>query len=226
MIRPLAAAAMTLLATAATGQAEGRISFTADAGDMGQMTMTERWQGDALRTDIEGMDAYMMMRDDTVYSITAAGGQIMVMDLGQFKDMPGAGAGQGPSQDQAGVVFPEKIESLKDVGETREVAGITGDVYDVEWIDNTGKARTDTAVLTDDARLLEHQALKMRLVRAISDEEPNPLLQDLQDRGLAVLSFGDRFQVTEVSGDAGPAGDFELPAEPVDLGDMMNMGNQ
>jgi hypothetical protein len=217
---------LVTFAAATTGASEGRVSFTAEAGQAGEVTMTERWKDGALRTDIEGMDAYMMMRDNTVYSITAAGGQIMVMDLGQLKDMPGAGAGQGPSEEQAGVVFPEKIEDLRDIGETREVAGITGDVYEIDWIDNAGDSKTDTAVLTDDPRLLEHQSLKTTLISTISGDDPNPLLRELEGRGLAALSFGDRFLVTEVGDDAGPAGDFQLPAEPMDLGNMMNMGNQ
>ncbi|WP_306152838.1 hypothetical protein [Roseovarius sp. MMSF_3281] len=226
MIRPFAAAVLATLVSAASGHAEGRISFIAKAGSAGEMTMTERWKGDALRTDIEGMDAYMMMRDDTVYSIISMAGQITVMDLGQMKNMPGAASGQGPTQDQSGVVFPETIENVREIGEAREIAGINGDVYEIEWIDNSGEPQTDTAVLTDDTRLLEHQALKTQLVRTISNEEPNALLIELQKRGLAALSFGDRFLVTEVDDDAGPAGDFELPAEPVDFGNMMNMGNQ
>ncbi len=226
MIRNVTAAFLTALVTAATGHAEGRVSFTASAGDMGQMKMTERWRGKALRTDIEGVDAYMLLRDDTVYSITTAGGQLMVMDLLQLKDMPGAAQGGKPSKNNAGVVFPERIEDIREIDETREIAGITGEVYDVEWTASDGNAQTDTAVLTDDPRLLEHQSLKIRLIRKISDDEPNPLLLELEARGLAALSFGDRFLVTKVGEDAGPAGDFELPAEPIDFGNMMNMGNQ
>ena len=224
MIRHLIAAIVTTVAVTSSGHAEGRISFTADAGAAGQMTMTERWSGNALRTDIEGMDAYMLMRDSTVYSIISMAGQITVMDLGQMKDMPGAGAGKGPSQDKSGVVFPEKIESVREIGETREVAGIAGDIYEIEWIDNSGQPQTDTAVLTDDTRLLENQALKTQLTRVISNEEPNALLIELEKRGLAALSFGDRFLVTEVGDEAGPSGDFVLPAEPLDFGGFMNMG--
>lgn len=226
MIRALPAAMLVALLTAPTGHAEGRVSFTAEAGEAGRMTMTERWTGNALRTDIDGMDAYMLMRDDTVYSIISMSGQITVMDLGQLQDMPGAGAGQAPSQDQAGVVFPDTIADMRNLGETREIAGIKGDVYDVQWIDTAGGEKTDTAVLTDDPRLLEHQSHKMRLVETISGDAPNPLLVELDKRGLAALSFGDRYMVTKVGDDAGPAGDFELPAEPMDLEGMMNMGNQ
>jgi hypothetical protein len=165
----------------------------------------------------------MLMRDGTVYSIISMAGQITVMDLGQIKDIPGAG--QGPSQ-KSGVVFPEKIENVREIGEAREVAGIVGNVYEIEWIDNSGVPQKDTAVLTDDTRLLEHQALKMQLTLAMSDEPPNTLMVNLQNRGLAALSFGDRFIVTDVSDEAGPDGDFELPAEPINFGNMMNIGRQ
>ena len=226
MIRPFINGMLTALITVTPLLADGRVTFTADAGDAGQMTMTERWTGNALRTDIEGMDAYMLLRDDSVYSIISMAGQVTVMDLGQLKDMPGASASRSPSQSEAGVVFPDEIASLNALGETREIAGVEGEVHDIEWRDAAGDVRTDTAVLTDDPRLLEHQSLKMQLIETISGKAPNPLLVELDDRGLAALSFGDRFKVTEVGGDAGPAGDFELPADPMDLGGIMNMGNQ
>lgn len=226
MIRIIATALTAALATASIGYAEGRINYTADAGKMGKMEMTERWRDDALRMEIAGRDAYMLLRGEEIYSVTAASGQIMVLPLGQLKDMAGAAGSQGPSADKAGVVFPDSIEKIRKTGEMREVAGISGEVHEIDWIDNTGTARTDTAVLTDDPQMLEHQDLKIRFIRAVSDEEPNTLLSELEARGLAALSFGDRFRVTALSDEAGPAGNFELPAEPIDFGDMMNMGNQ
>lgn len=226
MIRSLAAATLSVLITATIGHAEGRVSYTANAGDAGRMKMTERWTGSALRTDIEGIDAYMLMRDSTIYSIISMAGQITVMDLGQLKDMPGAGAGQAPTQDQTGVVLPDKVTEMRRLGESREIAGIEGDLYEIAWVDNSGQTRTDTAVLTEDPRLLEHQSLKMRLGETFSGQAPNTLLVELDKRGLAALSFGDRFLVTEVGDDPGPAGDFELPAEPMDFGGAMNMSNK
>lgn len=226
MIRPFATATLIVLATTTPSHADGRVSFVADAGEAGRMTMTERWTDSAMRTDIDGMDAYMIMRDATVYSIISMSGQITVMDLGQIPEMPGAGAGQTPPQQQTGVVFPDTIESVEELDETREIAGIEGDVYEIEWVGNDGQTQTDTAVLTDAPRLLEHQTLKMRFIEAITGEAPNSLLVDLDARGLAALSFGDRFRVTAVGGDPGPAGDFRLPAAPMDLDNMMNPGLQ
>ena len=78
MIRPFAAAMLAALVTATAGHAEGRVSFTAKAGKAGEMTMTERWKGNALRTDIEGAGAYMLMRDDRIYSIVSMAGQITI----------------------------------------------------------------------------------------------------------------------------------------------------
>lgn len=230
MIRILTATLAAAFAAATLAHADGRISYTADAGDMGQMKMTERWRAGVLRMDIDGMDSYSLQRDDTIYAITTAGGQITVMDLGQMADhladMPGAAEGQSMGPNATGVVFPESIEDIRDTDETREIAGITGGIHEIDWIDNQGSARTDTAVLSDDPRLLEHQALKMQFIRTISGDAPNPLMVELETRGLAALSFGDRFLVTEVSDAAGPAGDFELPAEPMDFGNMMSTGNQ
>ncbi|WP_101069102.1 hypothetical protein [Roseovarius salinarum] len=228
MIRPasivptLAAAALAAL-TLGPAKAEGRLSYTADAGKMGQMKMTERWRGDALRTDIEGVDAYMLLRGDEVFSVTTAGGQPMVVSLSAMKDMA-AGMGQGGADEKTGVVFPETIDDIRATGERREVAGIPGEVYEVDWIDNEGTAHTDTAVLTENAALRAHQEKKMAFIRAVSGDEPNPLMVTLTGRGLAPLTFGDRYRVTGFGDDAGPAGDFELPAEPMDLGNMTNMG--
>jgi hypothetical protein len=226
MFRNIAAACALVLTSVSFAAAQGQLTYTADAGKMGQMEMTERWTADALRMDIEGMDAYMLLKGDEIYSITVASGQVMVFPLSQLKNMGGAGGNAGPSADQAGVVFPEEISTMRATGETREVAGIEGEIYDVDWTDNSGTARTVSAVLTDDPRLLEHQDLKMRFIRQISGEEPNPLMTEMQDRGLAALTFGDRFRVLSLTDDAGPAGDFELPAAPIDFGDMMKMGNQ
>lgn len=225
MFRNIAAAFALGLALASLAAAQGQLTYTADAGEMGQMEMTERWTADALRMDIEGMDAYMLLKGDEIYSITVASGKVTVFPLSQLKNMGGAG-NAGPSADQAGVVFPEEISKMRATGETREVAGIEGEIYDLDWTDESGTAQSVSAVLTDDPRLLEHQELKMRFIRQISGEKPNPLMMELQDRGLAGLTFGDRFRVLSLTEEAGPAEGFELPAAPVDLGDMMNMGNQ
>lgn len=222
----IAAVVIGTFAMTTSAQAEGRVSYTADAGKMGRIEMSERWKDDALRMDIEGMDAYMLMRAGEIYSVSNAGGQIMVMPLSQLKGMAQSAGQSGPAQDQAGVVFPESITEMRDTGETREVAGITGRVFEVDWVDDKGTAQTDTAVLSDNSLLLEHQAAKIGFVRAISDNPPNPLLLEMYDRGLAALSFGDRFKVLAISDDAGADGNFVLPADPIDLGDMMNMGQE
>jgi hypothetical protein len=224
--RVFAATMTAILVTATAASAEGRLTFIADGGEQGMVEMTERWRDGALRTDIKGMDAYMLLNDKSVYSVTSAGGKPMVIDLAALGDMPGAGSGQGPSAEQTGMVFPERINEMDAIGETRDIAGVTGQVYEVDWIDDAGTPRTDTAVLSDDPRLLEHQALQSRLIKVVSGDDPNPLLVEMEKRGLAALSFGDRYLVTEITTDAGPAGDFELPAEPMDFGNMMNMGNQ
>lgn len=216
---PALVLAAAMLAAPAPTQADGTVVYEADAGKMGRVSMTDRWQGDALRVEIEGVDATMLLKDATVYSITNAGGQIMVLPISDLAGMAGAAGAQGASQN-TGMVFPTRIDDITDTGERRTVAGIAGHVYEVTWKDNQGTVRTSTAVLTDDPRLLEHQAVKMRFSRTVANEPPNPLMTAFDDRGLAPLTFGDRFAVREVLDSAGPAGDFVLPAEPMDLQGM------
>ena len=45
MTRILTATLAAAFAATTLAHADGRISYTADAGDMGQMQMTERWRG-------------------------------------------------------------------------------------------------------------------------------------------------------------------------------------
>lgn len=80
---PALLAAITL-ASPIPALADGTVIYEADAGKMGRVSMTDRWQGDALRVDIEGVDATMLLKDDTVYSITTAGGQIMVIPISEI----------------------------------------------------------------------------------------------------------------------------------------------
>lgn len=210
----------SLTGPAAPALAEGAITYTADGGEMGQLEMTERWRGGALRTDIAGVEAYMLMRDGETYSITSAGGQIMVFALSGLAEVAeGQAAGPSDPREDA-MVIPEEILDITPTGDTREVAGVSGEIHEVAWLDEDGVRHTDTAVLSDDPRLLENQDLKIEMSNLVSGQEPNPLSQALQDRGLAALSFGDRYEVLSIEDSAGPERDFELPAEPMDLGDM------
>jgi hypothetical protein len=217
---PAVALATAVLAAPPPALADGTVIYQADAGQMGRVSMTDRWRGDALRIDIEGVDAFMLLKGDTVYSVTSGGGQVMVIPISDLAGMAGA-AGAGAQAPQAGPAFPTDIGGMEPTGEVRTVAGIEGEVYQVEWVDNRGAAHTSTAVLTDDARLLDHQALKMSFSQTVAGEDPNPLMVELDRRNLAPLTFGDRFAVVEATADPGPEGNFVLPAEPMDLKGMM-----
>ncbi|WP_022728849.1 hypothetical protein [Fodinicurvata sediminis] len=209
--------------TAGPALADGSLTYSADGGDMGRLEMTERWRGGALRTDIAGVEAYMLLRDGEIYSITSAGGRVMVMALSALADLPQAqGAqSQGQMKTGAGLATPSEVLEIDPTGNTKEVAGVTGELHEISWLDEDGASHTDSAVLSDDPRLLENQQLKMEMANLVQGQESNALLEALQDKGLAALTFGDRFEVLSLEDHPGPEGDFLLPAEPMDLGDMM-----
>ncbi|MGM0561610.1 MAG: hypothetical protein ACQETX_11140 [Pseudomonadota bacterium] len=209
--------------TAGPALADGSLTYSADGGDMGRLEMTERWRGGALRTDIAGVEAYMLLRDGEIYSITSAGGRVMVMALSALADLPQAQGTQSTDQLKtgAGLAMPSEVQEIDATGEVKDVAGVTGEIYEISWLDEEGASHTDSAVLSDDPRLLENQQLKMEMSNLVQGQEANPLLEALQEKGLAALSFGDRFEVLSLEDHPGPEGDFLLPAEPMDLGDMM-----
>lgn len=209
--------------TAGPALADGSLTYSADGGDMGRLEMTERWRGGALRTDIAGVEAYMLMRDAEIYSITSAGGRVVVMALSALANMPQAqgGQSQGQMKTGAGLAMPSEVLKIEPTGNMKEVAGVTGEIHEISWLDEDGASHTDSAVLSDDPRLLENQQLKMDKAKLVQGQESNPLLEALQEKGLAALSFGDRFEVLSLEDHPGPEGDFLLPAEPMDLGDMI-----
>lgn len=76
----------------------------------------------------------MLLKDDTVYSITTAGGQVMVIPISDLAGMPGAAEASG-SAPKAGPVFSAEIGGMAPTGKTRSVAGVEGEVYEIQWVD-------------------------------------------------------------------------------------------
>lgn len=179
-----------------------------------QMDMS--WRDDNLRLDLpDEAGGYLVVQGDKAYSVTQQQGETMVLDMSSLREM-------GQSGEQGGGVDTDigSLEKLEATGETETIAGIDGDVYNVVWTDANGDRHENTAVLS------EHE-----LVRGMSDAfrrsaeamgGNGDLFNDaLQERGAGVLRFSDDFRVVDISGDAPPASDFELPAEPMSLQDLM-----
>ncbi len=191
------------------------------AGQDMEHTMTVTWQDeDTVRLEPEGQPAYMLVRGENSYSVTSAGGQVMVIEMGAMMSMaksagaPGDASGQAPT-----IADAQSVGSIESTGREETVAGIAGEVYEIHWTDSDGESHVDEAVLSDDPLLRGMTAAFQAFGKALAGEEADhPLNEALAARGLGTLRFGDRFEVTSISDETPPAGHFELPAEPMQLG--------
>lgn len=194
------------------------------SGEDVEHTMTVTWQDeDTVRLEPDGQPAYMLVRGDNSYSVTSAGGQMMVIDMGAMMSMAQS-AGGGVMAGGAGPKAPtvadaQSVSRIEPTGAEETVAGITGKVYEIHWTDSDGASHVDEAVLSNDDLLRDMTVAFQAFGKALGGEEAtHPLNQALSSRGLGALRFGDRFKVISISDETPPDDHFELPAEPMQLG--------
>lgn len=183
--------------------------------------MDMSWRDDNLRLDLpDGAGGYMVVRSGKAYSVTQQQGQTMVLDMSSLKEM-------GQSDKQGGGVDADigSLEKLEATGEMETIAGIEGEVYRVVWTDADGETHENTAVLSDHALVRGMTDAFRRSAEAMGGD--GEMFNDaLEKRNAGVLRFSQDFRVVDISGDAPPASDFELPAEPMSLQDLMRQQMQ
>ncbi|MCW4152730.1 hypothetical protein OM427_24765 [Halomonas sp. 18H] len=207
------------LAVATPALADGQATLNAQS-DQGNVNMQVRWADDKLRMDFpdQSQAGFMLLRDGKGYMVTEMQGQTMVMDMARMKEMAES-MGNGQADTMTGQQA-KQVDSLEATGETETIAELEGEVYNIQWTDKSGTSHDDELVLTDDAQVREMMAAFHDYQRSMTDE-PDPIAQELEDRELGMLRFGERFQLAELS-DSTPAADiFELPENAKSFEDMM-----
>ncbi|EED30475.1 conserved hypothetical protein [gamma proteobacterium NOR5-3] len=173
-----------------------------------------------LRIDIPGQEnSYVILRDNTIYSVIQQDGNTIVMDAGSaMKSMGVNAAASVPSDINAEVV------SLKKTGRTEVVAGIKGDVYELKFKDENGEAQSEELVLSDDARALEFRDALFQMLEIAATltsnsapENTQSMRAQLEGIDAGMLRFGSEFAVTTIDDRAIDPARFELPAEPMNL---------
>lgn len=223
MIRLVSALGLALSA-AAPALADGTARFTSPTPE-GEKTMEMAWlDPGTMRITPGSPETYMLLREGTLYSVTSAGGMgVQVFDMSALGEMAGAmgqGAGGAEAPGQFTIETPEEVISLESTGRSEEVAGIDGELYEIRWRDSDGASHTDQMVLTDDPLAVEMGEAFAAMAAAV-DGETDLRHQAVAERGLGILRYGDAFVIESLDAEAPPASAFELPAEPMDLGNMM-----
>jgi hypothetical protein len=195
-------------------------------------TMKFEYQGDQLRINPgQDQNSYMVLRDGHIYVVTDSNGQKMVIDANQAMGMFGSMAGAATPSSVA-----SEVVSLEATGRMEKHAGISGEVYNLEYISEDGKTQRGELVLSDDKRAKEFSNAMSGMARSLSKSAGKNFedaAQDMQKRldamDMGVLRYGEDMRISAISDRSIDKSRFVLPAEPTDLssiGSLMNQSRQ
>lgn len=211
---PILTLGVSAITFALPSMAAGTATITANG-----QAMQFVWQdGGSARFDLPAADgAYLVLRAGKVYMVNAAagGGMPPVMEISGGLQ----GLAQGFAADKKNPLG--KIESATATGARETVGGIEGEVYEVTITDAQGKTQTRQVVLTSDPLVTEMTAAYVAITSAMAGPEAAKFQQDLPTGKRGLLRVGDDMAVQAISQKSPATGAFDLPAEPVNMQDMM-----
>lgn len=155
----------------------------------------------------------MILREGQIY-VLAEG---MVFEFSGMAKMMGAqfaAPGAGPAE-------VSRFIGLEPTGRREEVAGASGEVHTLRFVDRAGREQREELLLSTDGRARELAAAMMRLNAAMMAameraDTPGDAAMKAQLAGRGVLRYGREFRVVSFGGEPA-AGRFELPAPPQKL---------
>ncbi len=192
-------------------------------------TMTFEYDANNLRMNLpEGNPGYMLRQQDKIYVVTQQGGRTMVFDLASAIQMFGdMAAGATPAAVDA------KVISLDATGKKETLGGLEGEVYQLEFVDHEGTRRSTDMVLSKAPLALTFRDSIFGLTEVMSRAIDKSTYQDeleatqemqakLEELNLGVLRYGQDLKIQSISDTAVAAERFVLPAQPIDIGAMIN----
>jgi hypothetical protein len=212
--------------------AGGKAVIEAGSGsDRTQSTI--EFDGARMRMDVAGQsEAYMIMRDGKIYSVSSQDGQPFVIDMAGMGKMLGGMAQQSMANVDQNV---NEFISLTDAGRNETIAGINGRVHVLTYVDDNGQRKSEEIVLAKDKRLREmSESLDLMgktMAQIFGVKVPDGsyrMNQEIMGKGNGILRFGNEYRLVSISGDTPSASRFNLPAEPQqmpDLGSLLSGAN-
>lgn len=183
------------------------------------------WLGpQTVRVDMSTEAGYMVLRDGKTYLVNpqATGGMPPVMEVGDMMQGLAETLADDDDLDAATSPLSQRVESVTRTGRTETVAGIKGDVYEVTFVNGKGETESRPVVLTDDPLASEMTEAYFALTASmIGTQRIADFTDALPKDRRGLLRVGDDLVVQGISEDAPAADAFELPAEPMNMGDMM-----
>lgn len=209
----LSALALTPLAALAAGSAN--INYDGESGQL-------YWQNaQTVRMDMAADPGHILMKNNKVYMVhlDAPKGMPQVMEMSGILQTFSGLADQDGNMLEG---LSQNIQSARNTGASETIAGITGEVYDITIKDSKGNVQTRQLVLSNDAIAQElTEALFGVSGSLVGTEYLQPFKQALPKGMYGVLRIDSSMVVQSINRNAPAASTFDLPAEPVNFGNMM-----
>ncbi len=219
-----------LLATSTSLWAGGTATLETSSDSKSYQSTVEYDGKGSLRMDGGAQQSgYLLVRDNKAYSVVTEGGSPMVLDLSSTMKALGGLAKQGSSQGATAGNEVVRFISLEKTGASETVAGISGNVYNLTFVDDEGRQRTESLVLSKDSRARElTRALTVmgkQMAKAAGVPEPEgtaKMYAEIDGTNQGVLRYGSDFRVTSFGGE--PASSrFALPAQPQQMPNLADL---
>ena len=189
--------------------------------------MKFEYEGSDLRIELGDGQGYMILNDDGLFVVRDADGKLMVIDAGKMMQMFGDMAGSATPS-----VAASKVVSLRATGRREDHAGIQGEVYELEYIEEGSKATQQAElVLSADPRAIELSNAISGMARSIAKSSgksavaANEFQQRLNKMKKGVLRYDQDLLVIAINGNKIDSARFVLPAKPTDLSGMAGLAD-
>ncbi len=174
-------------------------------------------------------DGYLLVRDSKAYSVVVNDGRPMVIDLESTMKMLGGLAKKGNTQGATAGNEVARFVSLDKTGASETVAGISGSVYNLTFVDDEGQQKTESLVLSKDSRARELTkaltAMGKQMAKSAGVPEPEgtaKMYAEIDGSKQGVLRYGSDFRVTSFGGEPA-ASRFALPAQPQQMPNLSDL---
>lgn len=181
--------------------------------------MEIQWlNSDTVRLGEVNAKEYSLLKNGKAYSVFYDNGQPQVIELGAMLQAMGQMAQQMADE------YPDfgEVITTKATGKTETHAGVKGEVFLITAKQANGETETVEAVLSDNVTAKEMTDAFLSTVSLIAgSENTKRFTQQLPKGKTGLLRSGNDFVVTQLSSSAPAKARFDLPAEPQDMGKMM-----
>lgn len=209
--------------------AGGAAEFEASDGEHRNRVLLE-FDGDKLRmTPVAEKGSaeasgYAIFRDGKMYSVAITKKQATVIEMGSMMKMMGSMMSQANQLD-TGLDDIAQYHGLSATGKHESHAGISGEVYVIDYTTKAGKREKTEVVLAKNAKLAEMTtavtAFSEMMAKAMGRNEDAPgakaLEAEFKGKNMGLLRVDQGMRLTRLDAATPASARFELPAAPMQM---------